>query len=276
MFSNVCKMNQAFGNPAGNPLYFLLSPGTPEGEAAWAKLKRQCGNIAKEYEELQTALAARDLDKVRDALCDINVFSLGAHHFMGIDADVDMAAVLIGVMTRFCKDEDCLRRTCAKYDAMGVTYTVEGAFPRVYLRSDKDQGDGEYPKGKFLKSADFSDSAFYNVASVAAGNETVDKESWQGLVNASMADPLPAHGRQFMGMPKQKDPMQVLEEMRHARETAMANKERWMAWQASAVDKLRDLLASLPEDKQALLVSGEYNLTMTANKVGADSEGGEV
>src|SRR3546814_3552414 len=41
-----------------------------------------------------------NLNQARDGLCDINVFSYGAHHMMGIDADRDMSSVVGGVMTR--------------------------------------------------------------------------------------------------------------------------------------------------------------------------------
>lgn len=152
MFEMVSRMNQAFGNPKGDPKAIN-----------WERIEKQCANIYGEYKELLEALEARDLDAVRDALCDINVFSLGAHHLLGIDANDDMRAVIEGVMTRFCKDEEDLGDTMMKYDALAVDYYPEGSYPTKCLKSARDQTDtnGEfYPKGKFLKSASFREPMF--------------------------------------------------------------------------------------------------------------------
>jgi hypothetical protein len=157
MFELVSMMNVAFGNPQGNPLDYE----TPYNETAWARLESQCKNIKSELKELYDAINARDVLAIRDALCDINVFSLGAHHFMGYDANRDMQSVIDGVMTRFCKDEVELEATKTKYDALGVRYVVEGVFPTVCLKSSEDQLMPEYPKGKFLKSAGYSQPVFY-------------------------------------------------------------------------------------------------------------------
>jgi len=154
MFAFVKRMNTAFGNPEGNP-----------SNIDWNRLKSQVANIQDEFNEtMDDGIGPQDLEKTRDGLCDIMVFALGAFHFMGLDADADMQAVLEGVMTRFCKDQDALDRTKAKYDALGVAYYVEGEFPTVCLKSAKNQPDpkgaGSLPKGKFLKSVDFQDTVF--------------------------------------------------------------------------------------------------------------------
>lgn len=148
-------MNTSFGNLEGKPY-----------DINWVRLQKQCDNIADEYRELQTALAEKDIDAIRDALCDINVFSLGAHHFMGIDADIDMESVITGVMTRFCQDLSDLTKTMDKYDKLNVEYYVEGEFPTKCLKSAKDQKDinGEnYPQGKFLKSVSYQLTEFYSI-----------------------------------------------------------------------------------------------------------------
>lgn len=152
MFEMVSRMNQAFGNPKGDPKAIN-----------WERIEKQCANIYGEYKELLEALEARDLNAVRDALCDINVFSLGAHHLLGIDANDDMRAVIEGVMTRFCKDKEDYYMTVGKYTLLGVEFYTEGDFPTLCLKSAKDQTDklGEfYPKGKFLKSASFREPVF--------------------------------------------------------------------------------------------------------------------
>lgn len=191
MFEYVKRMNEAFGNPEGDPrdLEPMLDMGSNTEKhfnaIVWGRLQKQCeniggrfsltghdangkdiseGHIDGEVKELLQALTARNVDKVRDALCDIMVFALGAYHFMGFDADADMQAVLDGVMTRFCKDEDALHRTRVKWATLNVTdvYT-QGQFPRLCVKSGKDQRatNGDYcPKGKFLKSADYADTVF--------------------------------------------------------------------------------------------------------------------
>lgn len=180
MFQDVSAMNEAFGNPKGDPELLKLSAvpvltgdGVPpfDKEAAdnlWARLDRQCKNIASEYYELLVGLEERDLYKVRDALCDINVFSLGAHHFMGLDADADMAAVVESLFSRFCVNQQHLDATSNHYFGKGVAHVYEGEFPRKCLKSSCDQGlsivDGkevwEYPKGKFLKALGYHQPVF--------------------------------------------------------------------------------------------------------------------
>lgn len=144
MFFGVKNMNDAFGNFEGDP-----------HEIDWPRLRRQLSNVGKELNEFEEAASKQDLEGSRDAICDIMVFALGGYHFMGLSADDDMRAVLEGVMTRFCRTEMDLEATRAKYDELGITYDVHGSFPMVYLKSNKDQGDGEYPLGKFMKSSSY-------------------------------------------------------------------------------------------------------------------------
>lgn len=168
-FEQVSDMNTAFGNPKGDP-----------ANINWPVIRSQCKNIGDEWLELQVALGADpaaiakireamkalhypndvNVEQVRDGICDIHVFGYGAHHLMGIDADRDMKSVVDGVMTRFIKDEEDEKKTIAKHAAAGVTdVTVEGEYPTKVLRSNSDQPDA--PKGKFLKSASFSEPVFY-------------------------------------------------------------------------------------------------------------------
>lgn len=169
----VSAMNTAFGNPKGN--FYQIDT---------ARLRRQSMNIGDEFLELMTALgldkgpiqylksalmnALHDpsnwtnethVSEVRDALCDIQVFAQGGQHFMGVDGDADMNAVVAGVMTRFIKDEADKLATIAKHAAKGVTDVYfEGEFPTMVMKSGSDQPDA--PKGKFLKSASFKETVF--------------------------------------------------------------------------------------------------------------------
>lgn len=158
-FVQVSEMNTAFGNLKGDP-----------NNIDWNRLEAQCKNILDEYKELMGdpesddpdkvagALKLRNLHGIRDALCDIQVFSNGAQHFIGVDGDDDMTAVVTGVMTRFCKDQPELDATIAKWEGRGLEIYVEGEFPRKIVKSAKDQPDA--PKGKFLKSTGYTDTVF--------------------------------------------------------------------------------------------------------------------
>lgn len=174
----VAAMNVAFGNAKGDP-----------SNIDWNRVRKQCMNMPDEMGEVFIALGADpamvrnavqmlksaamtpatgisfkvDPDAVRDGLCDIHVFDYGAHHIMGVDADRDMASVLDGVMTRFIKDEADKQATIAKHAANGITDVYfEGEFPTMVMKSATDQPDA--PKGKFLKSASYSEPVFYKIA----------------------------------------------------------------------------------------------------------------
>lgn len=172
MFTQVKKMNEAFMNPEGDPR-------NPD----WLRIRSQAMNIIDEFGELMVALGASPgrvkaavtsfkanihfhnepvMDDVRDALCDINVFSLGTHHFMGVDAVRDMEAVLEGVMSRFVKDEADYHATVAMHRGKGVpdVYPV-GEFPCMIIKSARNQPDA--PEGKFLKSASYKPTVFYKI-----------------------------------------------------------------------------------------------------------------
>lgn len=169
-FELVSDMNTAFGNPKGD-----------SKNIDWGRVRNQCKNIGDEFVELMTALGADrqvmknlgkiikhhlqefpcevDIEEVRDALCDISVFSLGAQHLMGVNGDADMAAVVDGVMTRFCCDQAELDATIAHWANKGIPdIYVEGEFPRKIVKSASDQPDA--PKGKFLKSVGYSPTVF--------------------------------------------------------------------------------------------------------------------
>jgi predicted HAD superfamily Cof-like phosphohydrolase len=181
MFQQVSEMNEAYGNPKGNP-----------HKIDAMKLLRQCQNIGSEFTELMNAFGYRvdltmekdpdvqsnidPVEDIRDALCDIMVFALGAYHFMGFDADRDMKEVVDAVLTRFCKTNAHLDDTLAHYASKGVLVYSEGEFPRVCIKSAADQwlspsgevtcyalpnAKLEYPKGKFLKALGYRTPTFY-------------------------------------------------------------------------------------------------------------------
>lgn len=189
-FSNyqlVAKMNEAFGNPKGDPY-----------NIDWKRLRNQCKNILDEFGELMVSLGMQkgpmqalvqhvknqlvfdmtpDLEGFRDALSDIHVFAYGAHHLAGINADRDLVSTVDGVMTRFIKDDEDLMETVSYHANKGVTdtYTL-GEYPMMVLRSGSDQPDA--PKDKFLKSSSYRTPIFYDVTplrSALAGFNHDDK-----------------------------------------------------------------------------------------------------
>lgn len=172
-FALVSTMNTAFGNPRGNACDFLPMPDilseteTHFNVVPWSRLEDQIASIEDEYRELmgypdtgqRGALGMRDLDGVRDGLCDIMIFALGAYHFLGLDADADMRTVTLAVMTRFIKDDADKQATIAKHAAKGVTDVYfEGVYPTMIMKSARAQFDA--PKGKFLKSASYREPVF--------------------------------------------------------------------------------------------------------------------
>lgn len=193
-FQLVSFMNEAFGNRKGDPQNIDLN-----------RVRNQSKNIFDEFCELMVALGANkariqeaketflkqivfdskfetDIDKARDAFCDINVFSYGGHHLMGIDADRDMQSVINAVMSRFIKDPEDLKATVAKHAAKGVTFVYfEGDYPTMIMKSGDDQPDA--PRGKFLKSASCVDPVFYD--------PVVKKEAQQGTGLTGAFNPLP-------------------------------------------------------------------------------------
>lgn len=170
-FKRVSKMNEAFGNPKGDPKVIDL-----------IRVHNQCKNIADEYGELMIALGADpvlircavadlklasmivptnavDIDGARDALCDVHVFAYGAHHFLGMDADDDMSEVTSAVMSRFIKSDEDKIKSIEYHACRGVTDVYfTGEYPSMVMKSSCDQPDA--PKDKFLKAASYYPPTF--------------------------------------------------------------------------------------------------------------------
>ena len=152
MFNDVSFMNSMFGNPKGYP-----------DDPNWGKLLNQARNIQDEYLELLTAINEKDVTEVRDALCDIMVFTLGMYHFLGHDANGDMAKVYESNMSKFCSNPEELSGTVIHYNALGVQAYIGGEFPFKYVKSLKQQTglDGKnYPQDKFLKNINWKEPIF--------------------------------------------------------------------------------------------------------------------
>jgi predicted HAD superfamily Cof-like phosphohydrolase len=161
MFTRVSEMNEAFGNPKGDM-----------ANIDWDRIESQVKCIPEEVDEALEAIAARDLPALRDALCDIPVFSLGAQHLAGIDGAADMDIVIDANMTRLITNADQLARTMKKYADMGLVTYVVGEFPTMALKSARTQrvptgigsNTADFPKDKFLKCVDFKEPVFESPA----------------------------------------------------------------------------------------------------------------
>lgn len=152
MFNEVSHMNSIFGNDKGNIT-----------DAPWSKLENQCKNILDEYEELVEALKNKDSIETRDALCDILVFTLGAFHILGADADRDMRKVYESNMSKLCSNQEELSRTREFYEELGIEVYTGGTFPCAWVKSTKQQTDlsGKiYQKDKFLKNINWKEPIF--------------------------------------------------------------------------------------------------------------------
>jgi predicted HAD superfamily Cof-like phosphohydrolase len=159
MFNDVSELNTLFGNPKGDP-----------NNIDWEKLENQSKNILDEYHELlNDGIKAKNVTEVRDAICDILVFTLGAGHIAGVPVDEDMAAVDASNRSKFCCDQDNVDATVAKYTSLGVDVYVDGDFPMKRVKSTKEQTDingNIYRKGKMLKSISFKEPIFRVIKSV--------------------------------------------------------------------------------------------------------------
>jgi hypothetical protein len=150
--AQVAMMNTVFGNPAG-----VIS--APD----WTAIDRQMNIIESEFHELKLAVAARRIHGVggiRDGIADLNVTNLGMAHVLGVDSDADMLEVFKSNMSKLITNEDELAASIDKYGQWGVEVYAEGEYPRMCIKSVKDQtgSNGEfYKKGKFLKGINFKE-----------------------------------------------------------------------------------------------------------------------
>lgn len=157
-FTDVAKLNTLWGNLKGDP----LNPN-------WDKLKSQAKNILDEYNELMDdGIDPRNMTEVRDAICDILVFTYGLAHMAGINVDEDMLAVNLSNLSKFCKNPDELLKTIVHYQNLGVQVHAEGCYPEVVVRSSKEQtgNDGKlYQNNKILKCVNWQEPVFKDFSS---------------------------------------------------------------------------------------------------------------
>ena len=162
----VKDMNVAFGKPEGNISDFITLVDTPADYDKWEVLRTQANCIPEELNELFEALDEYDINEVRDAVCDILVFTIGLGHLAGMNLEHDMHKVYESNMSKFCATQNILDLTIKKYSDMGVEVEERGSWPRKYVVSSKDQWSSDmtklFPKGKFLKGINFEAPDFVN------------------------------------------------------------------------------------------------------------------
>lgn len=162
-FEKIVLLNVLAGNPSN---------------AGWEAADAQLELIKSEFRELcEDGVEKRNLHEVRDGIADMLVVLYGLAHRLGIDADKDLHEVVLSNLTKFdpAGEPEAIRATVAKYLALGVeTVQIEAYDPLsghdgdegrlLYVsRSAYDQvgTDGKaYPKGKWLKSANFVEPEF--------------------------------------------------------------------------------------------------------------------
>lgn len=147
LFRRIRILNNAAGN----------EPMSPSDDNYWDDLKRQADLIQSELNETFEGIELRDLNKLRDGACDIEVTCKGLFHRGSIPFNADMTEVTDALFSRFCKDEEEAQETMEHYRNIGVeahSRNDEETGYIVILSSKDQQGtDGEdYPEGKWLKS----------------------------------------------------------------------------------------------------------------------------
>lgn len=148
-FNKVVVFNKAIGNKARKK----------NKEINWELLEKESKMIQSEVDELNKAIKNKDIDGVRDALCDIHVFAYGTHHKIGYNANVDMGIVIDALYSRFCKTPEDLQATIEHHKQRGVdSVTIHGKYPFAYIKSAGDYPDA--PTGKFLKSVNYCEPEF--------------------------------------------------------------------------------------------------------------------
>lgn len=147
IFRDIRVLNNAAGN----------TPMSPSDDNYWDDLKRQADLIQSELNETFDAIEERNLTKLRDGACDIEVTNKGLFHRGSIPYNEDMSEVINALYSRFCKTEQEAKETMEHYRTIEVeTHSVnheETGYIVILSSKDQKGTDGEdYPEGKWLKS----------------------------------------------------------------------------------------------------------------------------
>lgn len=152
-FGMVTDLNNIVGNAAtGN----------------WEDAAKQLRLIQEEVNEMAEAVAAKNLEALRDSIGDTLVTTYGMAHRMDIDADSDMVIIQDSNLSKFDTTLDAAEQSRVKYTEQDIetyiyttTAIVKGVETDLFIiKSAKEQLDhngNTIPKGKFLKADKFCD-----------------------------------------------------------------------------------------------------------------------
>lgn len=137
----------------------------------WTAIERQINLIQSELDEAKDSLAARNIDGLRDDVCDVLFTAYGLGFRCGFPTDQDYEEVCRSNMTKFDATVEDAKISQQKYRAIGVETTIRfvqiGSGGEVLeffvLNSASNQvgHDGKsYPEGKWLKSYKFEEPKF--------------------------------------------------------------------------------------------------------------------
>lgn len=144
-------MNVLFGNPQGD-----------QQNVNWAAVDRNMNMLKSEMNELDSAVAKRQLKGILDGLGDVTTVNDGLAHALGVDGYEVYRRVLVSNLSKFCATHEEAQATVDKYAALGVTVNVFGTPPALYVKSACAQefGGETIPAGKFLKGVNFQEPDF--------------------------------------------------------------------------------------------------------------------
>ena len=152
-FQRVSFFNELIGN----------TPQRPNDN--WDKANTQFQLIQEEFDELMTALAERDVTKLRDAIADVLVTTYGLAYITDVNADADMLEVHRSNMGKFCHSIEEVEATIEQYRLQGVvgrSKKKKGLWAIVSTQDQHDNTGKFFPKGKLLKSVQYFEPEFSN------------------------------------------------------------------------------------------------------------------
>jgi hypothetical protein len=123
------------------------------------KIDSAVENFKSTHTLLMKAISERDVGSTSLFLSSILIQSENAAKTIGQNLNDDMRTVVSAVMTRFIKNDEDKAATISLHAKKGVTDVFfTGEYPSMIMKSASDQPDA--PKGKFMKSASYSQPIF--------------------------------------------------------------------------------------------------------------------
>lgn len=109
-FDKVKEFNDAFNTERNNEITNTVFDDKPD------MVKLCLSLIQEEVHELEDAVAAKDMDEVRDALSDILYVVYGMQYRLGINGDEDFNIVHNSNMSKLCNSEEEAIKTVSWYE----------------------------------------------------------------------------------------------------------------------------------------------------------------